>query len=439
MKGNLYDRMVRILFGADFFISYARKDGSAYADNLVDALLEQGYTCFFDQLGTEPGKQVPNSLLNKVKRSSVLVLLGTDEACKSSAVGKEIETFVPTKRPIVPVNFGQLHNAIWFNQVQGISLSNESRHNLDQATPSSDIADRIVKSMKYRRQSSRIRTSGFTAAGLLLLAIAGIILFQFRLQSSNAEILRNEKQLVSLDLTRDSLQEDLIEIQADINVYQEQLDNVNALLDTVRDFADRKTIEAESNLGLARLRAVNANKLLKSVEDGIWDLYRQPKLVDYKGTPVNRLDIMENIFTWTLHIYTDQYMLRPEAMVELDKIIQFMHRNPQFFADVRGHTSKYLWLNEAVERSGNQDEGAADLIERSHAYSRQLSENMAQNIGNYLLESGIDRNRVMVGGFGQTENSYSLDLMNNRVEVQVYAFESPEILELRQEFKELGL
>ena len=40
----------------DVFVSYSRRDATAYAVNLVDELTKKGFSCFTDRLGTEAGR-----------------------------------------------------------------------------------------------------------------------------------------------------------------------------------------------------------------------------------------------------------------------------------------------------------------------------------------------------------------------------------------------
>jgi OOP family OmpA-OmpF porin len=58
-----------------------------------------------------------------------------------------------------------------------------------------------------------------------------------------------------------------------------------------------------------------------------------------------------------------------------------MQENPQIRVEVSGHT----------DNSGQP------------AYNKQLSEKRALSVYNYLVEKGIDKNRLMPIGYGQTK------------------------------------
>jgi hypothetical protein len=80
----------RFLFGDDIFVSYSRQDAVKYAEGLAGELSEKGYSCRIDQWESEPGNEMPASLLNALARSSMLVIVGTQGAAASTHVGKEI-------------------------------------------------------------------------------------------------------------------------------------------------------------------------------------------------------------------------------------------------------------------------------------------------------------------------------------------------------------
>ena len=46
---NIAGRLVDVIFGYDFFVSYTWADGSKYADSLYEKLKAQGFTVFLDK------------------------------------------------------------------------------------------------------------------------------------------------------------------------------------------------------------------------------------------------------------------------------------------------------------------------------------------------------------------------------------------------------
>ena len=49
---NIAGRLVDVIFGYDFFISYTWADGSKYAHSLCEKLKAQGFTVFLDEEST---------------------------------------------------------------------------------------------------------------------------------------------------------------------------------------------------------------------------------------------------------------------------------------------------------------------------------------------------------------------------------------------------
>ncbi len=99
------------------------------------------------------------------------------------------------------------------------------------------------------------------------------------------------------------------------------------------------------------------------------DIYLDPI---EKGSSVE----LKNIF-----FASDSYELGNESIVELKKLYKFMLDNPEVRLEIGAHTD---------------DQGAAE-------YNRKLSENRAKVVVNYLREKGVDENRLIWKGYGETQ------------------------------------
>ena len=114
-RKGLRSSLSRFLFGDDVFISYSRRDSTNYALGLANELTTQKLSCYVDQWGTPPGEDLPESLKTALRRSTLLVIVGTERAAASEAVSKEVTEFVKTERTMIPVSFeGSLEKARWF-------------------------------------------------------------------------------------------------------------------------------------------------------------------------------------------------------------------------------------------------------------------------------------------------------------------------------------
>ena len=87
------------------------------------------------------------------------------------------------------------------------------------------------------------------------------------------------------------------------------------------------------------------------------------------------------IFLNPIYFDLDKSYIRPDAQIELEKIVSIMNQHPTLEIDVRSHT----------------DSRASD------AYNMALSERRASSTINYLVDRGISRYRLTGRGYGETQ------------------------------------
>lgn len=166
---------MRGLSADDIFISYSRMDGATYALGLADALTKDGFSCFLDRLGTDPGKDLTNSLRRKIRGCSMFVVIGTERAGTRQAIEDEIKEFLGTRRrlSIVPIDFnGAVVKARWYCLIEGIALEPEKNEDaLTHGQPSLSVISRIEKQFSYTRRDQRLRRVTAGTAALLVLLI----------------------------------------------------------------------------------------------------------------------------------------------------------------------------------------------------------------------------------------------------------------------------
>ena len=107
--------------------------------------------------------------------------------------------------------------------------------------------------------------------------------------------------------------------------------------------------------------------------------------------------VMRNIF-----FETDSYELKPESIVELNKLLELLKLNPSMKIEVGGHTDNV---------------GTA-------AYNLTLSENRAKSVANFLTSNGVDKTRITSKGYGLTKpigdnNTEKGRAQNRRTEIRV--------------------
>ena len=216
-KPFIVEKSRRFLFGDDIFISYSRVD-STYALALANELMKRNLSCFLDQWGTPPGKELPKDLLDTIKRCSTMVLIGSKNAAESENVGKEVKEFLETKRPIIPITFvdeklldntsenfnpqnlvGTLEQAEWYPVITGIAKTTEVLSALETRKPSENVILRIVNAIDFRTQRKRLSNTLLTSIGLfIILLLLGGLLAWFALSKTN-ELAKTEEKLTNIN------------------------------------------------------------------------------------------------------------------------------------------------------------------------------------------------------------------------------------------------
>lgn len=115
------------------------------------------------------------------------------------------------------------------------------------------------------------------------------------------------------------------------------------------------------------------------------------KDIELNPIRVGQTMIMRNIF-----FETDSYELKPESVTELKKLIHLLSLTPNIKIEVGGHTDNV---------------GTAE-------YNLNLSENRAQTVAQYLIDQGVENDRITWKGYGLTkpigDNSTDLGRSENR-------------------------
>jgi hypothetical protein len=114
---SVLSRLARLLFGYDFFLSYAHKDGADYARKLEKSLSKKDFTVFRDETELPGGEPLTSLIRLSLRRTRRLVVVGTKFAVKSRWVEKEIKEFNEKKRRrIVLLDVHGIKNEQpWFN------------------------------------------------------------------------------------------------------------------------------------------------------------------------------------------------------------------------------------------------------------------------------------------------------------------------------------
>src|SRR5947209_8426384 len=260
-------RAQRFFFGDDIFVSYARHD-SDYALALADGLTKKNLACFLDQWGTPAGEELPRELVDRLNKSTMLVIVGTERAAASDNVMKEVLEFKKTGRPIIPITFvgeedflrirnneipenltGTLERATWYREIAGIARTVESKARLkisesdEVIKPSPQVVTRIVNAEGFQSRSKRLRKAFWaTFASLLVLLIAAGII-------ASLLINRAYQQVRSAQA-----------VQAAAEAKAGQAERDRAAAEKARDDADRARVDAEGKTKQAQADLLTANQ-----------------------------------------------------------------------------------------------------------------------------------------------------------------------------------
>jgi len=119
-----------------------------------------------------------------------------------------------------------------------------------------------------------------------------------------------------------------------------------------------------------------------------------------RNTP-NKPIVLENIY-----YDTDKHYIRPDAALELDKLVQTLKDNPGIKIELSSHTDS----------------------RQTHSYNNLLSQLRAEAAVNYITSQGIGRMRMTAKGYGETQ-------LRNRCADKVNCPEEEHQLNRRTEFK----
>lgn len=157
---------------------------------------------------------------------------------------------------------------------------------------------------------------------------------------------------------------------------------------------------------------VNKNYALNVSMDGY--LFHSENIELLSGTPeepflknvgMKQLSVGETVVLKNVFFETNKYDLKDESRVELMKLHSFMQNNPAVSIEISGHT----------DNVGNDND------------NQTLSENRAQAIYNFLIENGIEADRLSYKGYGETQPIDTNDTEEGRANNRRSEFKIKEI------------
>lgn len=253
---SLLQRIVDFVFGYDYFISYAWRDGNKYALQLAQQLSSEGFEVFLDRANYASGDDWKKVGAWTLRRTGMLVLVGSPAALVSVPVAREVELFSESGRRIAPIDFGGSLRAIppsiglaAYLPTEIIRIE-ESADALAQG-PSSDTLATLRRSFNITRQDKkRLRVALTISITLFLLAL---IAFAFGLY---AQMQRARAEATLAAATKSSNQF-VIDIAMKLrNAGGLPLDDVSALLNDAGGMLEALHAVNADDSALMRSRAM---------------------------------------------------------------------------------------------------------------------------------------------------------------------------------------
>lgn len=170
---------------------------------------------------------------------------------------------------------------------------------------------------------------------------------------------------------------------AKVSLFDANMELIKAVeADDKGDFAFEENIECDKKYYVRAEKAdyetkeINVSVPLKSGET------RADIALEKRVMPIENGTDLAKIFDISIIYFDlDKWNIRPDAAVDLEKIIAVMEKYPKMKVDIRSHTDS----------------------RQTHKYNERLSDRRAKSTLEYMVKNGIDRSRLTAKGFGETQ------------------------------------
>ena len=107
--------------------------------------------------------------------------------------------------------------------------------------------------------------------------------------------------------------------------------------------------------------------------------------------PLDKIVIDKAIVLENIYYDLDEAYIRPDAAIELDKLVAILNDNPEIKIELSSHTDSRATAE----------------------YNMDLSKRRAQSAVEYIINNGIDQDRITARGYGESQLIISDDTINN--------------------------
>jgi outer membrane protein OmpA-like peptidoglycan-associated protein len=124
-----------------------------------------------------------------------------------------------------------------------------------------------------------------------------------------------------------------------------------------------------------------------------------------------------------IFFYRDASVLRPESRFAVDKLVRILKQNPDEKIRIHGHTNGNDKGKIIRRKDATSDFFSLDNTVEDYGSAKELSEQRANVIRDYLIANGINKDRMSVKAWGGKKPLYPVDDVkaeaNVRVEIEV--------------------
>ena len=140
--------------------------------------------------------------------------------------------------------------------------------------------------------------------------------------------------------------------------------------------------------------------------------------------PLFRHNVGDTLVMFNVFFYHDSNIMRPKSNYELHELLQMMRDNEQFHIAIHGHTNGNRRGRIIKLKDGDSNFfEVTDQSIRTGGSAKELSKLRSEIVKLYLVENGIEADRMLVEGWGGKrmlfENDSKDATKNARVEVVV--------------------
>jgi hypothetical protein len=191
-------RIGDLLFGYDFFISYAHADGEHYPAVLADRLMEQGFRVFLDSRVYVAGDDLRFATQRRIRMSKYLLVVVGPKALDSTWVLIEVQRCIEAGRIPIAINIDRIientppENPLCQLLEDKIFIADSTA--TAGGEPADDVIAKVMKSFRSTRQDL-VRTRAVAGTVLLMASAAGFAFWQYQIAEQNAQQALEEQAL----------------------------------------------------------------------------------------------------------------------------------------------------------------------------------------------------------------------------------------------------